>query len=233
MSGITDVIEAIGDMARAVADGADIADVLHDVAEHAAEALGIEGGGVSLVTDGRLETIASSGERVATLERLQEEHQQGPCIDAAQTCDVVAVDDLTQDADRWPRYANRAAAMGVTAAAGIPMVRSGTCIGVLDLYAETPHRWTVDELRYAQLFADVATGYVATSSELDRLRTVTEQLQRALDSRVVIEQAKGVIAARRRVTVDDAFRILRKHANDHNVDLHSTAHAVVNLGLIP
>ena len=104
-------------------------------------------------------------------------------------------------------------------------------MGVLNLYDDKPRSWTDDDIRAASLLADVATSYVAKAQRLDQARDTTEQLQTALDTRVAIEQAKGMIANQRDITVDAAFELLRSHARSHQATLRSVADAVVNLRL--
>ena len=112
-------------------------------------------------------------------------------------------------------------------------IESHLLIGSLDLYDARVHPWSADEIGLATAFADIAGSCVEHSVDLDRLRRTVDQLQHALDSRVIIEQAKGMLAADAQISVDEAFARLRKHANDHNASLRSVADAVVNLGLRP
>lgn len=197
------------------------------------EVLDISGAGVSLVQDDRLRFATSDDERVAGLERLQEETQEGPCVDAVRTGEVVTVDDLSLGQPRWPVYEAHAREIGVAAVAGIPMHPDGASLGALDLYSDSPRSWSAGDLDRARVLADVATGYLVNASRADNERRLAEQLQAALDSRIVIEQAKGIISAHRDISIDEAFQRLRKHANDHNATLRATAEAVVELGLRP
>jgi GAF domain-containing protein len=133
---------------------------------------------------------------------------------------------------RWPELAAAAADVGIVAVAGIPMHLNGTRLGALDLYHDRPHDWT-DDVEAARLLAYMATAYVANAARLDQVRHTAEQLQEALDSRVVIEQAKGILAGERNITVDEAFATLRSHARNNHVSLRAVADAVVNLRLRP
>ncbi len=230
--GVQELVEALAAFARTLARGYEIADVLHDLTARAAAMLRIKGAGVSLLRGEVLEFITADSELFRDLEMVQEQHQQGPCIDAVSSGAVVTCADLDAD-DRWPAYATRGRQIGVRAVAGVPMRIDGATIGAVDLYHDQPHEWSESELTLARILCDMATSYVVNASRLDQQRRTAEHLQRALDSRVVIEQAKGIIAAQRHVSVDDAWKILRKHANDHQATLHSTADAVVHLGLRP
>jgi AmiR/NasT family two-component response regulator len=104
-------------------------------------------------------------------------------------------------------------------------------MGTLDIYDMRPRTWEDDDLEASLLLTDMAVSYVANASELERSERIREQLQQALESRVVIEQAKGMIAAERGVGIDEAFKVLRQHARARNANLHDVAQAVVNLGL--
>src|SRR5262249_47470023 len=138
--------------------------------------------------------------------------------------------DCTSD---WPRYTARARQRGIRAVAAIPMVIAGEATGVMNLYSASPRQWTPYDLQIATILADIAAGHLARSQESEQQRRTAEQLQRALNSRIVIEQAKGMLAAAQGISIDEAFRTLRKHSRDHNVRIHDVASAVVNLGMRP
>lgn len=227
------VMDTLAGFARTLAHGYEVTDVLHDLTDRIRTVLGITGAGVSLLRGDRLGFVTSDSEAMASLEKVQEEHQQGPCVDAARSGAVVSVADVALFAERWPVYAAHAAEVGVRAVAGIPMRLNGSTIGAVDLCDAAPRRWSDRELATARVFSDIATSYVINASQLDQQRRTAEQLHRALESRIVIEQAKGIISAHHRVSVDEAFQVLRKHSNDHHASLRATADAVVNLGLRP
>jgi GAF domain-containing protein len=140
------------------------------------------------------------------------------------------VENLEADS-RWPEYAPIAISAGFCAVAAIPLRAADGCIGSLNLYSRAIRAWEEDELEQALLFADIASSYVANASDLQRSERVREQLQQALDSRIVIEQAKGMIAAHQGLTIDQAYDKLRSYTRGHNASLHEVANAVVNLGL--
>jgi len=145
----------------------------------------------------------------------------------------VLVNDLADHAERWPAIAAAAFAEGFHSIAAIPMRLDGARLGALNLYRMGPHEWDEDEVEAASLFADMATSYVVNANELERTRASVAQLERALESRIVIEQAKGIIAAEHDVSVDQGFEILRSHSRNHHANLHEVAEAVVRLGLRP
>lgn len=225
--------ETLGEFARTMARGYAISYVLHDLVQRAVDVAKVDGAGVSLQEGTRLRFVTAVDERITVLERIQECEQIGPCIEAWQTGTAVTIADLGQLGGRWGAYEPAAAEMGIAAVAGIPLRVRSDVVGALDLYRNTPGEWSAAHLRIAGALADMAASYVVNASELERQRRLTEQLQEALDSRIVIEQAKGVLAAERNVSVDDAFELLRGHARRHNSNLRSVAEAVVKLGLRP
>ncbi|WP_246872544.1 GAF and ANTAR domain-containing protein [Rhodococcus sp. DMU1] len=120
---------------------------------------------------------------------------------------------------------------GIAAVAGIPMQLADEKIGALDLYACESREWADREIAAAQIFADMATGYIVNSNKLRQHEQLNAQLQTALDSRIVIEQAKGIIAHARSTTPDEAFRLIRGHARSNQAPVRSVAKAIVEVGL--
>jgi GAF domain-containing protein len=228
------LVQALSDFARTLVRRFDVADVLFDLTTRVVAVLEVDSAGVFLSQDnGRLAFVTAHGEAASHLERFQEEHQAGPCVDAFTTREPVRVGDLGRAPGAWQGFAARARELRFTAVAAIPMRLDEHCIGALDLYCAGPRQWSDHDVRVAGVFADMATSYVVTASELQRHQQIAEQLRQALQSRIIIEQAKGIIAAERQVTVDQAFELLRAHARSHSADLRSTAEAVVKLGLRP
>jgi GAF domain-containing protein len=227
------LMRALSEFASTLAKGFAVSDVLHDLAEQVTAVLGIDGAGVSVQDGGELHFVTAHDERSTMLEGVQDAAQAGPCLDAWRSGEAVAVADLRQDQHGWDSYEQAAREAGVVAIAGIPMRCDSQTIGALDLYSTSPREWSDDELESARILADIATSYVIHASELDRQRRLNEQLQEALDSRIVIEQAKGILAAERQISVDAAFEVLRRHARSHSATLRSVAEAVVNLGMRP
>jgi GAF domain-containing protein len=225
------VLAALTTFARTMASGLVVADVLVELCRRATGMLDIAGAGVTLVDGDRLTVAAATGEPMADMARAEEKHQEGPCIETLRSGRVTLVDDIARERERWPHVFAQAVEGGLCAMAAVPLGGAGPPVGVLALYDHAPRTWTEDEIRAVRLLVDVATGFVVSAAELDRQRRTADQLQHALDSRVIIEQAKGMVAAQRGVSVDEAFKRLRKHANDHNATLRSTAEAVVNVGL--
>ncbi len=224
---------AVSGFARTLARGCEISEVLSDLAARATEALAVAGAGVSVLESGQVRFVAASDERSAGLERVQETRQAGPCVDACLTGMIVTAADLPEASRGWDRYRKAAREAGIAAVASVPMRHEGHSIGAVDLYSAGRRDWSADDLGAATVLADMATSYLVHAWELARQTRVNQQLREALDSRIVIEQAKGVLAAERHISVDEAFEVLRWHARSHSASLRSVAEAVVRLGLRP
>jgi GAF domain-containing protein len=226
------LMQTLSEFASTLVQDFTISDVLHDVAERATMVVGADSAGVSLLHDGLLHFATALDERCSDLERVQESEQAGPCVDALRAGEAVAVADLTEGPG-WGAYGQAARAAGIAAILGVPMRLDGEKIGTLNIYSNTRREWAEDDLHAARVLADIATSYVINASKLARQRRLSEQLQEALSSRIVIEQAKGILAAERGISIDKAFEILRRHARSHRASLRSVAEAVVKLGLRP
>ena len=191
--------------------------------------LGLAGSGVSLGhSDDDLTLVTPVPERLAPLEQVQRETGTGPCMTAYEEKRVVAVEDLSDHTEQWPAYCAVAEKLGVSSVASVPMQLQGIRVGALNLYGNGRRAWPETDLAVAVVMADMATGYLINASVIARQAELNAQLQEALNSRIAIEQAKGVLANSYQITVDDAFDRLRKYARAHNAPLHEVAEAIVN-----
>jgi len=216
--------------ATTLTGGYGVGDVLHDLTEEITDVLDLTGAGVTLVHDGKQRFVTAAVEAIARLERVQEDHQLGPCVDAVATAQPVTVPDLddVDTSERWPEYSNAAKTAGVRAVAGIPMLAEGSAVGAVNLYSRQPRIWSGEDLQVASVFANIATGYLVHASAARQHQRTAEQLHQALRTRLIIEQAKGVLATQHEIDVDEAFLLLRKHARDHGTRIHDVARAVVD-----
>src|SRR3954451_24502389 len=202
------LLDSLERFAAALTSGYGIGDVLHNLTEEMAEVLSLTGAGVTLVHDGQQRFVTAALEAIANLEREQEKWQSGPCIDAVASAVPVAVSDIAAEvvSERWPEYTVAAKTAGIQSVAGIPMLAEQEAIGAVNLYDSQPRNWSAEDLRVATIFASIATGYLAHAPPPQQQQRTAEQLQQALNTRLVIEQAKGVLAAKRGISVDDAFQ---------------------------
>lgn len=218
---------AFSDFAEALLQRYDIGHVLYRLTDQAVDVLGVQGAGVSL-REGpdTLQFVAATDDRASRVEIAQVDARDGPCYEAFRSGHVITVADLDGD-QRWPRFRDAALEQGYRSVMGIPMPVSTQRIGALDLYRTAPGEWSPEEHDVAQLLANVASGYVFNWRSLHEQETLAGQLQHALDSRVIIEQAKGVLAERHGVDAGTAFQVLRKHSRSTSNPLHDVARQVV------
>ncbi len=224
-------LRTLSDFAGRLVTTYDVDDTLQDLAERTTAMLNISGSAVSLATEDRLAFATAVPETVAALEHAQAEAQEGPCVQAYRTGEVVAIPDLAKMTQGWDAYRKVAAGLGIGAVAGIPMRLDGTAMGALNLYAIGPRDWSDEDLDVVHVLADMCTGLLVNAARLHQQQRTTGQLQQALDSRIVIEQAKGIIAQTHGESVGQAFDRMRRHARHHHLTLRSVAHAIVDSSL--
>jgi transcriptional regulator with GAF, ATPase, and Fis domain len=223
--------EAFVALADTLVDDFDVVDFLHELTVRCAQVLGVSAAGVLLADQrGALRVVAASTEQTRLLELLQSQTDQGPCPECFHTGRPIAVADLSTPtaARRWPRFVAEARTVGFASVHALPMRLRTDVIGALNLFGTEPGALDGDTLRLAQALADVATIGLLQARAIRHRDTLAEQLQTALNSRVVIEQAKGVIAERRHVDMDQSFTLLRTTARTSNRRLSDLARAVVD-----
>jgi transcriptional regulator with GAF, ATPase, and Fis domain len=207
----------------------DVVDFLHLLAERSVALLAASAAGVVLVDPrGELRVAAASSQEAGLMELFQIQNDQGPCLDCIHTGRPVTAADLTGPAQRWPRFAAAAAKAGFHAVEALPMRLRDEVIGALTLFRAWPGSLDPAELRIGQALADVATIGLLQERSLRRGEVLAEQLQAALNSRVVIEQAKGKLAERLGVDMDRSFGLLRDYARSSNQRLTDVARNFVD-----
>jgi GAF domain-containing protein len=229
-----DVVTSLVEIADSLVDDYDVVDMLTGVAGRCVSLLGVSAAGVMLVSPaGSLGLVASSSEAMRVLELFELQAQEGPCLDAFRTGEPVRQENLQAGAGRWPRFAAEALQAGFTSALALPLRLRELTLGALNLLRATRDPMAEADIIVAQAFADLAAVSITqyrTSTEAHRLN---EQLSAALTSRVVIEQAKGVISERAGVDLTEAFSRLRAYARNGNHRLTDVAHAAIDGSLDP
>ncbi len=222
-------VEAAVELADTLAADFDVTDLLYGLTVSCTSLLAVDSAGLLLADEhGRLRTVASSHPRVELLELFQLQVDEGPCVDCFHTGKAVSSAHLDEDVHRWPTFVPRAQAEGVSSVHAVPMKLRSEVIGGLNLFRDQPGPVPESELAVAQAFATAATiGILHTRAQRSRDR-LTEQLQNALDSRVLIEQAKGYLAHLHQENLADAFTRLRTHARHHGIRLTSVARDVIS-----
>jgi transcriptional regulator with GAF, ATPase, and Fis domain len=202
----------------------DVIDFLHMLTDRSVRLLAASAAGVMLADPrGELRVAAASSEEAELLELFQLQNDQGPCLECFRTGRPVTASDLTDQASRWPRFAQAAERAGFATVEALPMRLRDQVIGALNLFRADPGPFEAADLRIAQALADVATIGLVHERNVRRRDTVAEQLQAALNSRVVIEQAKGKLAERLSIDMDRAFSRLRDYARVSNLRLTDVA----------
>lgn len=227
----TALVQALARFARLLPTPYQVETALDELVTSATAVFDLAGAGVSLLEGDRLRFVSATSEPVTTLERIQELEQQGPCMDASHSGELVTAADLRDCAARWPQYCPTADRVGIRAVAGIPMSLNSEKLGAVNLYSSVPREWPDDDLDAARVLADMATGYLVNANSWAQQQQVTEQLTRALESRTIIEQAKGIIASVHAISPAAAFDLIRKYARANQAPLHAVAHAIVEAGL--
>ena len=207
----------------------DVIDLLILVSRRCVEVLDVDAAGVMLAAPtGELQFVASSSESMKILELFQIQADEGPCVDSYRSGETVANHALSDPDERWPHFTPRALALGFAAVQSVPLRLRGRTIGALNLFRREPGWLDETDVMYAQGLADIATITILQHQTAVDASLLNDQLTRALESRIVIEQAKGMVAAAMRCDVDQAFARLRTHARNHNLGLTAVAHSVVS-----
>lgn len=216
------------EMADTLVDDFDLLEFLHTLTERCVQLLDVSAAGL-LLTDGQgnLQVVAASSERTRLLELFQLQTDEGPCLDCFRTGTSISVASL-QVGGRWPRFTAAAAEVGFSAVHALPMRLRTDVIGALNLFNTEPGALDDDNVRVGQALADIATVGLMQQRAIHRRDVITEQLQTALNSRVLIEQAKGLLAERLQVSVVDAFDLLRTTARSRNRRMSDLAQALID-----
>jgi GAF domain-containing protein len=228
MISVNDLSEYFVEVADTLVDDFDVVEFLDNLARRAAEVSGA--GAVGLVLSdhrGRVRFMAASNESGKMLELLQIQNDEGPCLEALVTGVPVVNADLAHAEDRWPVFAPRAIEAGFRSVHAFPMRLRSNIIGALNLFGTEDSRFEEEEIRVVQALADVATIAILQERTLAQAETLTEQLQGALNSRIVIEQAKGALAQANGISTAEAFDLLRGRARTSRMRLVDVAQEVL------
>ena len=216
-------------LADTLVDDYDVVDLLHQLVTNCVGLLGASAAGLLLDDQqGNLAVVASSSETMRLLEIFQLQNNEGPCLDCVRSGTAVTSGDLSAERARWPRFVPAALDAGFRSVAAVPLRLRAETIGGLNIFNAAAEPVPDEDRRLAQALADVATIGILQRRSAHRSSMLSEQLQHALNSRVAIEQAKGVLAERHGVDMDDAFGMLRGYARDHNLKLTDVANAVTS-----
>lgn len=202
-------------------------DVMDRLGQDIRAIVDVAGAGIMLRDDaGNLRFTSTSDARLAALESLQIELGEGPCLLACEEGRVVIARDLRAD-DRFPLFGPKAVAAGMAAVYSFPMAIDGQIIGAANLYRDEPGELDAAQIEIGQTLAHVATTYLLHARDLEQRELITSQLQQALNSRAVIEQAKGFVAHALGCTVTEAFELIRRYARNHQAKVRVASERLI------
>ena len=229
-----DVVRSLVEMANTLVDDFNVVDLLTGLADRCVSLLGVSAAGVMLASPaGKLGLVASSSEAMRLLELFELQAQEGPCLDAFRTGERVGPENLEVGPPRWPSFCAAAYMAGFRSASALPLRLRDTTLGALNLLSATAAPVAEADLIVARAFADLAALSIVQHRASAEAQRLNEQLSGALTSRIVIEQAKGVIAERAGTPLTEAFSRLRVYARHHNRRLTEVAQAAVDGTLDP
>jgi GAF domain-containing protein len=223
-----DLGAVLADFTKILADDHGPAEVLDRLAAYITELLPVHGVGILLLSSkGGIEVATANTEAGRVVEELEAELAEGPCTECVLTGEQILAPDLAAAAERYPNFVPRAIEAGIRSIHALPMTVRGEKVGSVDVVATEPLHLDAGQLATAQLLTEVAVSLLANSRMVHEKTALATQLQYALDSRVIIEQAKGVLAERHNLTVTDAFDLMRRYARSSQRKLHEVASQIV------
>jgi GAF domain-containing protein len=227
------LIDTFATLADTLVADYDVVDLLQTLVESCADLFDIAAAGILLAdADGELEVIASTSEASRLVEVMQLSARAGPCVESFTTGSVVSLPNVEDSPPEWQRFRDSAREQGFAAVFAIPLRLRETTIGALNLLSSVPGALPSQDVRAAQALADVATIGILQERTLRESMSVREQLTNALTSRVLIEQAKGVLAHSRGISMEEAFTLLRTYARTNRLLLSRVAQGLVEQTLV-
>lgn len=223
------VTQAFVSLANSLVEGFDIVELLSGLTTNCARLLDVASAGLLLADPrGALHVVAASSERTHNLELFQLQREEGPCLDCYHQAAPVTAADLPAETERWPQFVAAATEMGFLSVHALPMRLRDNVLGTLGLFGTRTGTLDEDDLNLAQALAHVASVAIVADKASTDQAIVNEQLQTALRSRVVIEQAKGLLAQLGDMDMEEAFAVLRHYARDHNERLSDLAGRMIS-----
>jgi GAF domain-containing protein len=227
-----ELAQAFVELAGALASGYDVVELLDRLVQQCVHLLAVDAAGLVLTdASGTLKVMAATSEQARFLEVLQLHADSGPCVDCYRTGQPVNVDDLSAERGRWPGMANTVQQDGYHAVHAVPLRFQEQTFGAMNLFTIKPGGLGATDHKIARALAEVATVAILGQRMIRHSGEVAEQLQVALNSRVLIEQAKGMLAQQGGIAMAAAFAVLRQYARRNNQRVTDVAHAVVDATL--
>lgn len=229
------VARAFVTLADSLVDDYDVIDLLTRLIGYSVTLLKADAGAIMLADpSGRLRQVAASSEDARLLELMELQTDEGPCLDCYRTAAPVTVSDLERASDRWPSFVTAATRQPVFRSVyAVPLRLRGEALGALNLFHRLPGSMPIEDQVLGQALADVATIAILHERAIRHGEVLNEQLQTALNSRVIIEQAKGVLAHHSGLPMDQSFNALRRYSRINNLRLVDLARELVERKLDP
>jgi GAF domain-containing protein len=219
-------------LADTLVDDYDVVDLLQMLVDACRDLLDTTAAGILLADSrGELEVVASTSEASLLVELMQLSAEAGPCIESFRSGRRISVPDIEHTDDAWLQFRGAALSHGFRSMDALPLRLRDMTIGTLNLMREAPGAAAEDDIMAAQAFADVATIGILHERSVRESSVLSEQLQAALNSRIIIEQAKGVVSHTRGVSIDEAFLLIRQYARSHSMGLSVVAARLVDRSL--
>jgi transcriptional regulator with GAF, ATPase, and Fis domain len=217
------------ELADTLVDEFDALDFLSTLTERSVELINANAAGVILAdARGVLHVVASTSDRAQLLELLELQNDEGPCLDCLQTGHAVVNVGAGESRERWPRFSAALTEVGFASAHAIPLRLRDSVVGAMNLFCTADSHLSEDDVAMGQALADIATIGLLQERAVRQSGLIAEQLQTALDNRVLIEQAKGVLMASAEIDVDQAFRLMRDYSRRNSHAVKDIARQVVN-----
>jgi GAF domain-containing protein len=231
MAEVTRIAQVFVELADTLVENFDVVDFLQTLTDRCVELLGTDASGLMLSDQrGGLQVMTATMQRARMLELFELQIQEGPCLDCFYSRDAITNVDLTQPEaqKKWPTFTLAATEAGFGTTHALPMHLRGQVIGALNLFNDKPVQLSDSDLTVAQAMADVATIGLLHQRNTHEKTVLSEQLQTALHSRILIEQAKGALAAHTKLDVNQAFHKMRAYARRNNLTLTHVATAILD-----
>ena len=227
------LVKTFAELADTLVEDFDVVELLTLLADRCVDVLDAAAAGIMLADSaGELRVIASSSDAMRILEVFEVQSADGPCPECYRTGEAVVQEHLSSNTDRWPRFTPKALEAGFRSVQALPMRLRGHAIGALNLFGANEGSLSGADVTAAQAFADVATIAILQHRAASEAQVLNEQLTHALNSRVLVEQAKGMVAERLKLKVEQSFDRLRAHARSRNLRLVDVARDVIE-GRLP
>jgi GAF domain-containing protein len=227
------LLQTFARLADTLIDDFDVVDLLQFLVDSCKELLETAAAGILLAdSNGQLELVASTSEASRLVEMMQLSAYAGPCVDSFTSGTTISVPDIARVPEEWWRFQASALEQGFVSACAIPLRLRETTIGTLNVLRTEPGDLPPHDLVAAKALADVATIGILQERAIRRSQVLSDQLQHALNSRVIIEQAKGVVAHSRKIDTEEAFEVIRGYSRSRQVSLSEVARQLVARQLI-